>query len=388
MTRPVRRGQVRATTSIGAVLRAASPMLAVVVLTGCVSTMDLFDPERLRLALKDRGLDPDHVVVPFELTAEMRQWAHDVVPKSYSTGDKLRGLRDALFDADRMKLEYAWGHTGTAVDVFEDRRANCLSFTNLFLGMAREVGIPVFFLAVERVETYRKQGDLVVVSDHVAVGWGDVHANDLLVFDFSEHRNEGYKAVQPLPDLTAIAMFHSNRGAETLQEGRVYDAVSWLRTAVAIDPELAPAWVNLGVTLRRAGDLDGAEDAYKHALEIDPRMSSAYQNLAALLLFQGRIDESSEYVEAMRSIPNRNPYSYLSLGDISLRNGRLEDARRFYRRAVGLSRNDAEILAALGQLAFAQGDMRLARKMLKRAQKIDQENPRTRRLAFMIDSQS
>ncbi len=357
-------------------------VLVLAALSGCVVNNQLSREDLLRQELEALGLDPSGVVVPFELNQEMRDWAHELVPSPLKPEEKLQRMRDALFNTKQLKLEYTWGYTGTAIDVFENRRANCLAFTNLFVGMARELGVEVYFLGVERVETFRKQGDLVVVSDHIAVGYGDVATNsNLRIYDFSTFRNEGYRDVRRISDLTAIAMYHSNRGAETLQEDRPLDATSWLRTAVTIDPELVPAWVNLGVVLRRAGDLPGAEDAYKHALEIDPRTHSAYQNLAALLQLQGRHTEAMGFIEALQKTPTRNPYSYLSLGDISLRGGRLEEAKRFYRRAVNLSRDDAEIFAALGQVAAATGDLRTAHKMLKKARKIDGENLRTQRLA-------
>ncbi len=356
-------------------------------LSGCATTSELSHEDALRQGLRARGLEPESIVIPFELTEDMRQWARETVPRALDDDDKLRHLRDALFKKDGMKLEYTWGFTGTAIDVFEQRRANCLSFTNLFVALGREVGAEVYFLGVERVETYRKQGDLVVVSDHIAVGYGDtLTSTELLIFDFSPFRNQGYRDVRKISDLTALAMYYSNRGAETLQAGSIESAAGWLTTAIAIDPGLTPAWVNLGVVLRRSGDLRGAEDAYKQALEIDPRTHSAYQNLAALLQIQGRQQEAEGFIEALQRTPSRNPYSYLSLGDISLRSGRLEEAKRFYRRAVNLSGDDAEIFAALGQLAAATGDLRVARRMLKKAQKIDGENSRTRRLASLLST--
>ncbi len=384
MIRPV--PSKRAPSALVAISRrVAGLLLATGVLTGCAANSELSDEELLNRALRARGLDPAEIVVPFEISEEMRLWLRETVPRAPDPADRLRRLRDSLFDKDRMKLEYTWGYTGTAVDVFEQQRANCLAFTNLFVGLARELGVDVYFLGIERVATYRKEGDLVVVSDHVAVGYGDATIDtDLLIFDFSPFRDQGYRNVRQLSDLTALAMFYSNRGAEALQDDRVQDAIVWLETAVAIDPELTPAWVNLGVVLRRAGDLRGAEDAYKHALEIDPRTLSAYQNLAALLQIQGRSEEAESFLGVLKKTPSRNPYSYLSLGDISLRSGRLEEARRFYRRAVNLSGDDAEIFAALGQLAAATGDLRTARKMLRKAQKIDGDNYRARRLAEMM----
>ncbi len=339
--------------------------------------------ERLARDLDDRGFDPAAVVLPFELSDEMRRWAHETAPRRLHAEQKLDRLATRLLESDELALEYSWGYTGTAREVFEDRRANCLAFTNLFLGMAREVGVPVYFLAIA-TETYRKHEDLVVVSDHIAVGYGA--GREIEMYDFGETPDQDYPDVRRISDLTAIAMFHSNRGTEVLQQGRFDDAQHWLRTAVALDPELATAWVNLGVALRRSGDLAAAEDAYRRALELDPRTYTAYQNLASVLRLRGRVAEARELEVALRKSPTRNPFSYLALGDISFRSGRLDEARRLYRRAASLDRGHAESYAALGQLAVVQGDLTTARKMLKKARRLDALNQRTAKLASMVSS--
>ena len=307
--------------------------------------------DQMARAIKARGIDPRHVILPFGLTDEMRSWARDVAPLTLSHLKRLEQLRNRLLDPNAMHLEYQWGYTGTAIEVFEQRRANCLAFTNLFVGLAREVGVPVYFISVLDAETYRKFDDLVVVSDHIAVGYGE-HSNRKIL-DFSDREDIDYRYVQKLPDLTAIAMFHSNRGAEALQQGRVSDSIHWLQLAVAIDPDLANAWVNLGVALRRGGDFAGAEHAYKRSLELNPRIFSAYQNLAALLRIQDREEEALGFEQALAQASSRNPYTYLTLGDISFHSGRMEEAQRFYRRAVNLNKKDAESIAALGQAAAA-----------------------------------
>ena len=341
--------------------------------------------QQLAQQLRGLGLEPHRVTLPFELTEAMRQWAHEVAPKRLKPRQKLERLAEGLLDSDQLDLEYAWGYTGTAVEVFERQQANCLAFTNLFLGMAREVGVPVFFLAVKDVASYRKADDLVVVSDHVAVGYR--RGVELTVYDFSEEqRDKPLEGLRRISDLTAIAMFHSNRGAEALQQDRVDESIEWLETAVALDFGLANAWVNLGVGRRRAGDVAGAEQAYKQALELDPRIYSAYQNLASLLYHAGRPDEARGYEQVLRKAPTRNPYTFLALGDISLDGGRLDEARRFYRRAANLSRDAADSFAALGEVAAVGGDLRTARKMLRKARKLDLENPRAARLARRIQT--
>ncbi len=340
--------------------------------------------EEITTVLRQRGLDPHDVTYPHGLTEEMRTWARRAIKRAYTDEERLNRLQENLLNPEQMSVEYQWGYTGTAREVFELRKANCLAFTNLFVGMARYLGLDVYYLGVDDIESYRKEGDLVVVSDHIAVGYGTMARRK--IFDFSENPPDNYHMFRPLSDLTAIAMFHSNRGAEALQVGLVDVSIKWLEVAVRIDPELTNAWVNLGVARRRYGDLDGAEEAYRKALDIDPRTFSAYQNLASLLRLERRHHEALALEKLLATSPSRNPYTYLTLGDISLMGGRLDEAEKLYRRAIRLNRRDTEAYAALGHLAASTGDLRTARKMMKKAQKHEDtaEYPRLRRLEGML----
>lgn len=364
-------------------------ILSVVVLCGCsaVDSEIISDRDHLARVLRSRNLDPGQVILPFGMTEEMRRYVRANVFDGLKAEDKLERLRSRLLDSTEMKVTYSWGYTGTATEVFEKREANCLAFTNLFVAMARELGVPVYFLAVDNVENFRKEGDLVVVTDHVAVGFGDA-GDSLKIYDFSDQPEVDRRFVRRISDLTAIALFYSNRGAEALRLGLNEAAIDWLNSAVLIDPQLTTAWVNYGVALRRAKRVGEAESAYKKALEIDSRTYSAYNNLASLLRSQNRIAEATGYETTLAKTPNQNPYTYLTLGDISLSSGKIEEAERFYRRAVSLSSESAECLAALGQVAVATGDLRLARKMLKRASEIDRGMPRVQRLAEVLAQNS
>ncbi len=349
--------------------------------TACASAPPQVAEIPLDQRVWQRGVSPETVLIPFQLDDEMSRWAHRAAPAELPPSERLESLAMALLSDGEMTLEYSWGFTGTARQVFETRQANCLAFTNLFLAMAREVGVPVYFLAVE-TETFRRQGEFVVISDHIAVGHGP--GPEIQMYDFSQRQSDELRRVRRIDDLTALAMFHSNRGAEALQREHWKDALDSLRLAVRLQPELASGWVNLGVARRRVGDYDGAEVAYRRALEIDPMVYASYQNLASLLRFQGRDEEAQQFADALQRTPNRNPFTYISLGDISLRSGRFAEARRFYKRAVNLNREQAESYAALGQLALMRGDLDTARRMLRKARRLDDDNARTLRLASMI----
>ncbi|HEX9732800.1 MAG TPA: tetratricopeptide repeat protein [Thermoanaerobaculia bacterium] len=361
---------------------AAAGLLLVV--AACSYRSTTMDADEVATELRQRGLDPNAVVYPHGITDEMRAWAHQAVDGAKSELERLTRLQASLLDPGQLPVRYQWGYTGTAVEVFEYRQANCLAFTNLFVGMARELGVEVYYLGVNDIESYRREGDLVVVSDHIAVGYGTL--SDRTIFDFSQTPPDDYHDFSRISDLTAIAMFHSNRGAEALQAGLVEASVRWLETAVRIDPQLANAWVNLGVALRRQGDHGAAEQAYRKAVEIDPRTYSAYQNLASLLRLLRRLEEARAYEQILASSPNRNPFTYLTLGDVSLLGGRLDEAEKLYRRAVRRKPDDADAYAALGHLAASSGNLRTARRMLRRAQKFEDagEHPRVRRLEEIL----
>jgi Flp pilus assembly protein TadD len=348
----------------------------VLVLAGCASSGPIVpDPSR---ELRARGVDPATVVVPYEITDEMRTWVHLQVPEGTPIEERLDLLLAGLLDPSRLRIQYEARSTATAKEVFENRRANCLAFTSLFVGLAREVGVPVVYLDVDDIERFEKEGDLVVVSGHVSAGFNTGHA--LKILDFSLAPPTEYRRVEPISDLTAIALYHSNRGAEALRTGRNEDALGWLRKAVAIDPELGGAWINYGVALRRSGDEPGAETAYRKALEADPHALSAYQNLAALLRLRGKEKEAEELLAVSTKLGSRNPYIYLTLGDLSFSHGRMEEARRFYRKALRLYRSSAEPYAAMGLLSLAVGDAGDAEKWLRKAVSIDQENERVKQL--------
>jgi Flp pilus assembly protein TadD len=350
---------------------------------GCLaSTSGGLDAAQMERELRNRGLDPADVIIPYEITDEMRAWAHRVVPHDTDPEKRLEVLLAGILDPDKLKLQYEARYTATAQEVFQTHRANCLAFTSLFVGMAREVGMDVFFLNVDDVERFEKEGDLVVVSGHVSAGYGV--GPQVKILDFSAAPQANYRRVHRISDLTAVALFHTNRGGELLRLGKHEEALPWLQRAVAIDPELSGAWINYGVAQRRSGNGAAAEAAYRKALEVDPNAVSAYQNLAALLRHQGKKQESEDLLALSSKLGSRNPFIYLSLGDLSLIHGRIDEARRYYKRALRLYRDSAEPYAAMGIVALAAGDSGEATRWMRKAVAIDQENQRVKTLVARL----
>ncbi len=370
--------------------RAALPVGVVTLLCGCLACLGPVSADELRQderellrQLEQRGLSAEEIVRPHALSDEMKRWLADSVPRGLPEDERVEELLRLLLGRSELDLRYHQGYTGTAIETFSSGKANCLAFTHLFVGMARELEVEAHYLRVDDLQSFEREGDLVVISGHVTAGFGS--ARQPRVLEFTVFPAGEYRQVRLLSDLSALALFYSNRGAELLLAGDRGGALEWLETAVAIDDSLSDAWVNLGVVRRRLGDLAGAERAYRQAIELDPELASAYQNLSALLIrWDGRSEEGERLLALTDLRGNRNPFNYLALGDLSLREGRLEDAQRYYRRALDLGPDEAEVQAAMGLWHLEAGHRSRARKWLKRALKTDPEQARVRRLAEQI----
>jgi Tfp pilus assembly protein PilF len=329
-----------------------------------------------------RGV-PAEAAAPLRIDDEMRKWAREQVPDFGNSETRLNALLLSLINRKEAPFVYTLGSSSDALEAWETGQANCLTFSHVFVALAREVGLDTYYLRVRDVAKFERQGDLVVASDHVTAAFGAPQAR--IILDFSPRPVKRYHYVEYLSDLAALALHYSNLGAAKIQEGDLEGARGVLETAVRIEPAVADGWLNLGVVRRRTGDLAGAESAYRRALETDPDLISAYQNLATVLHLLGRTHEGREILALAQRAGNRNPFSFLALGDLAMRDGRIDAAERLFRRAHRLAPEHPEPLAALGQTALARGKRKQARQQLERALRLGADNQRVVLLAARLN---
>jgi tetratricopeptide (TPR) repeat protein len=282
---------------------------------------------------------PSTLVVPLAVEGAPAAWAREAAPSRLAPIERLRRLSHALLAGGRPIAEQT-GPTTTAAEVFRDRRANCVGYATLFVGLAREVGVPAYFVLVDGLPGTRgeRRGDsLAVAEGHLAGAFGA--GDEVRVFDLAGETPGERLRVRPITDLAAIAVFYSNRGVEALLEGDDEAAVAWLRAAADLEPAtLASTWVNLGVALRRTGDHEGANAAYERALELDPEGGAAYRNLAALLALRGDAREAGALLTTAAALTGLDSLTALELARRRLLEGRVQEARGLYRRALDLAR--------------------------------------------------
>lgn len=221
---------------------------------------------------------------PLEVSPAMHAWVEAELgearaplppppPPSEGLG-RLRRLQALLTGESPTRIQEVAEPTPTAAEAFEGRRADCVGFALLVVALARDRGVPAQFLLSLRIERTSRQGTLRIRRGHLAATYSG------RVFDFVGERAFDPRQDSLLSDRTAIALFLSNRGAQSLLAGRPDDAVELFYQSMRFDPSIPYVWSNLGVALHRGGDAVGAVLAQEMALRLDPVDESARRNLA------------------------------------------------------------------------------------------------------------
>ncbi|MEM6796154.1 MAG: tetratricopeptide repeat protein [Acidobacteriota bacterium] len=350
---------------------------------GAAPAAAILTPEA-ELRLREAGHDPAEIKSPLNTDEEMRAWARKVIPAGMPEPDRLKLLLELLHESSRFDFEYQAGYTATVPETFRNGRYNCLSFSMLFVELARSLGLPASYLSIRRDHSFRRDGDLVVLTRHITAGYGGFADRTVLEFDVGPEVD--YQAAVSITDTEALALFYSNRGAELLRNDQLEAATDKLRIAVLLAPEIAQSWVNLGVVHRRLDRFVEARDAYERAAALERDNIAAYQNMVILLRRSGELEAAQELIDLLDSHGNRNPFTYLTLGDFSLEDGRLSEAGNFYKKAHRLARGEADTNAAIGLWALLVGKTARAESWLRKAKKIEPKNERVVRLSARIEA--
>jgi Flp pilus assembly protein TadD len=132
------------------------------------------------------------------------------------------------------------------------------------------------------------------------------------------------------------------------QTGKNSEAAHANQTAVALSPQDAEAYSNLGNSLKELGRLDEAEASYTQAIALKPDYAEAHNNLGATLQELDRLDEAeTSYTQAIALKPDYAEACY-NLGITLNELGRLNEAEASYKQAITLKPDYAEAHSNLG----------------------------------------
>ncbi|MFI5143573.1 MAG: tetratricopeptide repeat protein [Thermoanaerobaculales bacterium] len=360
-------------------------LLVLVAAVGCASgkpSLVNLSPDRWAEEVHKRGVDLADVPDPLAITIPMRETALAFAGQGEPL-TRLQHLQRSLFDEKTFPFHYDSRGTFTAAEAFHRREGNCLSFTNLFVALGRSLGIPVTTALVRRTQGGERDGDLIIINNHVV--------GALLVgtiweyFDFDRIKERLISKPEPLDDMWISALFLNNRGADELRLSHPDIALRYFLDATKLAPTFAPAWGNVGVARRRLGDTAGAFEAYREALAVRADDPTILGNLAALYSSLGRAAEAEMALKTVK-LSAATPHVLIVRGDLELTQGHTSAAIRLYKRAHRLGPKLADPWVALARAELARARPGAARADLNRALHLDPTDPDAEELLAKLDA--
>ena len=153
------------------------------------------------------------------------------------------------------------------------------------------------------------------------------------------------------------ASYHAAAGNALRQQGRLAEAVSSYRRAIAFCPDYPEALNNLGVTLLDQGRVDDADACYRQTIARNPDYTEAHVNLGIALHRQDQLDEAVACYRRALDLRPDLPEIHNILGVVLRQWGQIDEAEACFRRAIALRSDHAEAHANLALLLLSRGDM-------------------------------
>ena len=151
-----------------------------------------------------------------------------------------------------------------------------------------------------------------------------------------------------LESLASLALIDNARGFRDARENA--------KTAIALDPGLASAYLTLGmIQVDHDWDWHGADASLRKAEMLEPGGAEAFEDRAYLARALGRIDEAIELFRQAIALNPLRADSYLALGYELYFAGRFDEARDALQRAKELNPDISSLHLTLGKILLAEG---------------------------------
>ena len=319
------------------------------------------------------------------LSDEMREFLRKNVNPGGTDIFKLQQLVDAIMGTKTFRLEYD-ENTRTAAETFRLRRGNCLSFTTLFVSLARGAGLKADFQEVDIPPDWSTRKDVFVLNRHVNV-YVDLGASGTRAVDFDIGDFKSTYEVDTISDNRAIAHFFNNVGVERMQAGDIVDAFAFFRRAILeTNGDFSPAWTNLGLLYRKGGHDEYAESAYLRALKADRADVVAKSNLVRLYEMRGDTEEAQRYRKKVDQHRMRNPHLRFSLAREAFENRDYDTAIEHLKYAIRKQKDEDEYYFLLGMCYLMTGDEEKARRWTAKAERMAATDEKKRRYSSEFEA--
>ncbi len=301
------------------------------------------------------------------LSPELRTRLQDeVIAGVKSPRARFNRLLHLVFEPGGLNLVYQDDATRSVAQTYATRTANCLSFTMLFIALARAAGLEAHAQEIRETLAWKQDSGLFYRVDHVNTVVrvaGDDYLVDILRDSVIALREPAIVSDQRL-----LAHYYNNLAMADLAQDRIAPATKEMDTALALDANYANNWNNAGVLHLRNGDEAAAEQAYAKALALEPDNTSALANMLHLVQRRGDSEREQSLRAQLDRLQQSDPFFHFLQAEEDEQAGDWTHAIEHYQRAIRLHGGEPRFYAALAHAYAASGDTRSAIRAYSHAQ--------------------
>lgn len=304
-----------------------------------------------------------------EMSPEMIAFVEQHVEDTSNQNEQLAQLIYAIIGGERFLLAYD-DSTSSAEETFRNKRGNCLSFTNMFIAMARYLGIKARYQEVAIPPDWSMTGQSYLFSQHVNVLVETRHSHQTVtrIVDFNTLRASGEDQTRVISDQRARAHYFNNIAVEFMLAADTLRAFANFRASLNEDRTFSSAWANLGNLYRRESYLEYAEVAYLEALRNAPDNLIAMSNLANLYVEEEKPELARGYLDKVHLHRMKNPYYRYQIANTAFMEGDYQTAIDNLEYATRLKKNEEKFCVLLSLSYLMSGDKKEAARWMRKAE--------------------
>jgi len=183
-------------------------------------------------------------------------------------------------------------------------------------------------------------------------------------------------AVQAWRIAGLTAEYFVEAGNEAVREDRYEDSLRWFERATWMDPDLAQAWLQLGLAYDQMGQSEQALAALQTAWDLDPAISTSAlaTSLTELEDYQGAEVILDQVLITHPESPDRLDW-FRTLGKVTRAMEKWEKASSVYQRAIQEFPEQPDLYIELGLVMYEQGEsLDVARSEIEKAIHLNEQS--------------
>jgi len=305
------------------------------------------------------------------VTPQMQAYVDDALSGGRYMSARFKHIMKGLLRDGYFKASYQPNRTNTAAETFEQKAGNCLSYTNMFIALARASGLDARYQIVDVPPSWDADSGYLIRYTHVNVLLKGVRLDKAYGEDFTVDFNEVHPDMDDparvIDDDHASALFYANRSVNLFREGENRQAFAYLRRAIELVPDNMDFWLNLGAFYAKLEYYNEAIRAYERVLQLDRHNRGAMSGLGRAYQVLGDNERADYYIDQVKRYRDSNAYYHFAIAQTEFEKERYVEALNAINTAIDLKKRNGRFYFMKGLTEQKLGNVEAAKESFKRA---------------------